>query len=277
MPPGAWPDPVPSLAPPLPPPPVFAKSEGHDHPTLPWGSQVGVVGESFYEEAFLRVCGPKCEDGYFLDVVAELRPEPGNEYDAAAVGVFVQGFKVGHLSRQDARELRASIDEAIGAHGVASCYAMVRGGWDNGGGDTGHFGITLRFSDRTWTFPPPASDELRLPPGGAVSVSSEEHYQDALIDATRGRDVTATSYPVLADLAIAAANPWATSSTGPVLEVRIDGRTVGFLTASMSARYLAIVAPALAAGKRVTSEASLFTGTKKGEQIIEIRVHANPQ
>src|ERR1700730_11025226 len=87
MPPGAWPDPVPSLAPPLPPPPVFAKSEGHDHPTLPWGSQVGVVGESFYQEAFLMVCGPKCEGGYFLDVVAELRPEPDNEYDAAAVGV----------------------------------------------------------------------------------------------------------------------------------------------------------------------------------------------
>jgi hypothetical protein len=224
----------------------------------------------------VSICGPKREDGYFLDVVAELRPEPHNEYDTAAVGVFVRGLKVGHLSRQDARTLRSSIDDAIAAHGIATCHAMVRGGWVRPGGDTGHFGITLRFSDRTWMFAPPAANELRLQPGGAVSVSSEEHYQEALIDASKGRDVTATSYPVLADLVVAEINPWMKSPTGPVLEVRVDNRTVGFLTAAMTTRYLPLVAPALAAGTRVTAEASLFTGVKKGEEIIEIRLHGDP-
>jgi len=258
------------------PPPSSWHAEDDLRPTLPWGPQVSVVGESYYQESFMRICGPKCDSGYFLDVVAELRPEPDNEYDAAAVGVFVRGLKVGHLSRHDARTLRSTIDDAIATQGVATCYAMVRGGWVRPGGDSGHFGISLRFSDRTWTFAPPAADELRLQPGGAVSVSSEDHYQDDLIDASKGRDLTTTSYPVLVDLVVADANPWVKSSTGQVLEVRVDDHTVGFLTAAMTARYMPVVAPALAAGKRVTAEASLFTGVKRGEDVIEIRLHATP-
>jgi HIRAN domain len=233
-------------------------------PTLPWGSSVAVVGESFYEEAFLRVCGPKCEHGYDLEVVAELWPEPDNPYDSAAVAVRVQGHKVGHLSREDARVYRTLIDEALSAHGVASCHGQIRGGWDRGGGDAGNFGVWLRFSDRSWTLSPPADDEVRLEPGGAVSVSNEERYQDVLIDSTGGRDVTTRSYPVLAELVVAPVNPWSKTPAGPVLEVRLAGRTVGFLTAAMSARYLPVVEPAVAEGKRVTTEASLYTGTKKG-------------
>jgi hypothetical protein len=240
---------------------------------LPWGSSVAVVGESFYEDAFRQVCGPKREEGYDMEVVAELWPEPDNPYDSGAVAVRVRGFKVGHLSREDARLYRALIDEALSVHGVASCHGLIRGGWDRGS-DAGRFGVWLRFSDRSWSFPPPADDEYRLEPGGSVSVSNEERYQDVLIEATKGRDVTARSYPVLADLVLAASNPWAKGASGPILAVRLEGRTVGFLTAAMSARYIPVVQPALADGKRVTTEASLYAGTKKGEDIIEIRLHA---
>lgn len=40
---------------------------------------------------------------------AELRPEPDNAYDKRAVGVYVDGRKVGHLSREDARRHQSAL------------------------------------------------------------------------------------------------------------------------------------------------------------------------
>lgn len=242
--------------------------------TLPWGSTVEVVGESYYQDSFLSICGPKCSDGHDVECVAELRPEPDNQYDPAAIGIYVTGLKVGHLSREDARSYRAVVLDAIDEHGVASCSGLIRGGWDRGHGDEGHFGIQLRFSDRRWALVDPDDDEIRLPPGGSVSVSNEERYQDTLLDATKGRDVTARSYPVLAELVLAQTNPWTKSDASPILEVRLDGQTAGFLTPAMTNRFRPIVEAAVAEGKRVTTEASLYTGTKGGEDIVEIRLHA---
>jgi hypothetical protein len=83
-----------------------------------------------------------------LDVVAELRPEPDNPYDANAVAVLVDGHKVGHLSKTNALAYRNIIDRAISAHGVATCSGEIRGGWDRGNGDTGKYGIVLSVGPR---------------------------------------------------------------------------------------------------------------------------------
>jgi hypothetical protein len=69
---------------------------------LPGGESVEVVGDSYYQDALDAICGGKCEDGHQLMCRAELRPEPDNEYDKRAVGVYVDGRKVGHLNRADA-------------------------------------------------------------------------------------------------------------------------------------------------------------------------------
>jgi hypothetical protein len=244
--------------------------------TLPWGSIVHVVGESHYEQSFRAICGPPTFDGYRVDSLAELRPQPDNPYDPAAVAIFINGLQVGYLSREDARRFGPIVQEAMTTHGRATCYAVILGGWDRGGGDIGGYGVRLRFSDRSWEFAPVEDDEVRLPTGGAVSVSNEQEYQDALIGAVRGADLSIGSFPSLAELVPADRNPRLKQDSGSVLEVRIGGRTVGFLTKAMSDRYLPAVEAAVSAGKRTTCEASLFSGTKGGEDIIEVRLHATP-
>jgi hypothetical protein len=231
------------------------------------------VGESYYEASFVSICGPKCLDGHDLDVIADLRPEPNNQYDSAAVAVYVSDRKVGHLGRDDARYFRKIVDTTIAAHGYAACDGHIRGGWDRGGGDTGNFGVWLRFSDAAIV--ELSADEVRLPPGGPVAVSNEERYQDNLAHAARGRTVSADGgCAVIAELVPCAdGNPW-TKTKDLVLEVRVDGLTVGFLTPKMSARYVPKVEPHLALGKRVSSEASLFVGRKGGTEVTELRLHA---
>jgi hypothetical protein len=60
---------------------------------LPGGKTVQVVGESYYQDALDAMCGGKCEEGHQLMCQAELRPEPNDEYDKRAVGVYVDGRK----------------------------------------------------------------------------------------------------------------------------------------------------------------------------------------
>lgn len=60
-----------------------------------------VVGESYYKESF-QVIFNECDDEGVLFGVAELKPEPNNQHDNNAVGVFFDQKKVGHLSRTSA-------------------------------------------------------------------------------------------------------------------------------------------------------------------------------
>ena len=115
---------------------------------LPGGRAVEVVGESYYQDALDAICGGKCEDGHQLLCQAELRPEPHNEYDNHAVGVYVDGRKVGHLSRADAKKRQTDL-LALRAQGKRPmCGALISGGWLRGPDDEGHYGIRL---DLDWT------------------------------------------------------------------------------------------------------------------------------
>jgi hypothetical protein len=80
---------------------LFKRSDQHlaselEPLVLPSGKTVQVVGESYYQDALDVICGGKCEEGHQLMCQAELRPEPDNEYDKHAVGVYVDGQKVGY-------------------------------------------------------------------------------------------------------------------------------------------------------------------------------------
>ena len=110
---------------------------------LPRGEAVEVVGESYYQDALDAICGGKCEDGHRLMCQAELRPEPDNEYDKRAVGVYVDGRKVGHLSRADAKARQAKLLKLHSQGKRPMCGALITGGWSRGPGDEGHYGIRL--------------------------------------------------------------------------------------------------------------------------------------
>lgn len=107
---------------------------------LPGGHDVEVVGESHYDEALDGICGGRTEDGHDQACVATLIHEPDNPWDSNAVGVWIEGRKVGHLSRQTAVAFQPVAQALAGRS--ATVAAVIRGGWDRPG-SRGNYGVTL--------------------------------------------------------------------------------------------------------------------------------------
>ena len=102
-----------------------------------------IVGESHYQAELEEICGGRVLGGHNREEQALLLPYQ-NPHDAAAVGVLMGEEKlVGHLSREDDRQVR----RAMIAMGLDGCTlkvpALIVGGWDNGDGRPGHFGVKL--------------------------------------------------------------------------------------------------------------------------------------
>ncbi len=109
---------------------------------LPEGETVAVVGEASYQPAIARACGSTKWEDVHCEVTAALVPEPGNEFDANAVGVFIDGEKVGYLSRGDAFDYRAAM-EALRAAGYDAgvCRGCIAG--RGPGSETENLGVFL--------------------------------------------------------------------------------------------------------------------------------------
>ena len=99
---------------------------------------VPVVGESHHQTDIEGICGGRTEAGVEHPCEALLIPEHDNRYDSHAVRVEIDGLKVGYLARPDAKDFRHKYGSS-----PMSCAAVVRGGWDRGGDDQGHFGVYL--------------------------------------------------------------------------------------------------------------------------------------
>lgn len=113
-----------------------------------------------------------------------------------------------------------------------------------------------------------------LAEGGSVSVSNEEHYQEAL-NTARGTAPNGTE--TIATLVVnRAGNPWAKKATGPILEVQLGGNTVGFLTPAMTARYLPFAESAARDDRPLTAKAWVADGSGKGGRDVEIVLNAMP-
>jgi hypothetical protein len=102
-----------------------------------------VVGEAHCQEALEDICGGRTESGVEHECVALLVHDNGNEYDANAVAIFVGGLRVGYLPRTVAKRYRESMCSLNPRRAAVGCRAIIRGGWDRGGDDVGHFGIAL--------------------------------------------------------------------------------------------------------------------------------------
>jgi hypothetical protein len=102
-----------------------------------------VVGESHYQDELSKICGGRTEDGHDKIFDALLIPEDNNPADSKAVRVDILGRTVGHLSRENARQLRKKAqDEGIAKYALR-VKARIRGGWYRGPDDQGFFGVTL--------------------------------------------------------------------------------------------------------------------------------------
>jgi hypothetical protein len=104
-----------------------------------------VVGEASYQDNLWQVVGGRGsrEDRVRVEVYAVLVAETDNPYDANAVSVWVQGLKVGYLSRDDARRYRPGLLALERKHGkpIALAGAIVGGGMRADG--PGRLGVFL--------------------------------------------------------------------------------------------------------------------------------------
>lgn len=113
--------------------------------TLPGSGKYAfdIVGEASFQEELEEICGEKTEEGYSEIVEAIIIHEDDNPYDEQAVRVDIEGYTVGYFNRESARNYRAQLKN-MGYEGMTTkCSAMIVGGWNRGGGDTGKFGVKL--------------------------------------------------------------------------------------------------------------------------------------
>jgi tetratricopeptide (TPR) repeat protein len=73
------------------------------------GHDLEVVGESFYQDALWRVVGARTNERVRREIQAVLFAETDNPYDENAISVWINGMKVGHLSREDAEAYRLGL------------------------------------------------------------------------------------------------------------------------------------------------------------------------
>ncbi len=102
-----------------------------------------IVGESNYQDALEEICGGRTEKGFNKTVYTFLHHEDDNPYDNMAIQVLIDGKTVGYLNREHARQYRKKLVDAGHPNMFMGCSAMIRGGWDRGGGDKGYFGVVL--------------------------------------------------------------------------------------------------------------------------------------
>jgi hypothetical protein len=104
--------------------------------------RINVVGESHYQPAIRAASGWKPDQDTLVECMAELVPEPTNQYDENAIMVKIDGRQVGYLSRQDAKGLGPYIANGIRQQGTGMCHAVIAGHAD---GETDNLGVFLHL------------------------------------------------------------------------------------------------------------------------------------
>jgi HIRAN domain len=104
-----------------------------------------VVGEASYQDNLWRIIRERrSPDGRVREeVYAVLAAEPDNPYDANAVAVWIQGLKVGYLSREDARRYRPGLQALEQQHGKPIALAGVIAGGGMRADGPGRLGVLL--------------------------------------------------------------------------------------------------------------------------------------
>ena len=109
-----------------------------------------VVGESRYQDNLWRLVDGQTDpaERVRVEIIAVLVTEPDNPYDANAVGVWIDGLKVGHLSRNDARLYQPGLLALEEKHGTPIALSGVIAGGGMREDGIGRLGVFLEHSPR---------------------------------------------------------------------------------------------------------------------------------
>jgi hypothetical protein len=105
-----------------------------------------VVGESYRQDALWRIVGGKTSERVRKEAIGYLVPEPNNEYDPNAIGVWIQGLQVGFIAKELAREIIDDLHILIDANpgSYIGLRGVVAGGGERDDGP-GMLGVFLEF------------------------------------------------------------------------------------------------------------------------------------
>lgn len=136
-----------------------------------------VVGESFYQDALQQVVGGIPGERARVDVLAVLVADEDNQYDANAVSVWVNGLKVGHLSRAEAKRMRPALGALQEQHGMPIALAGVIAGGGQRSDGPGRLGVFLRFDPRDFGLraaKPLITSEKQMDTGVSDALASDD-------------------------------------------------------------------------------------------------------
>jgi hypothetical protein len=137
-----------------------------------------VVGESFYQDALWRLVGGGSHyDEIRVDLMAMLVADEDNQYDANAVSVWVNGLKVGHLSRGDAKRLRPGLIALQQRHGMPIAVRGVIAGGGQRPDGPGRLGVFLRYDPRDFGLrasKSPTPREARMDTGLSDALATDD-------------------------------------------------------------------------------------------------------
>lgn len=107
---------------------------------------LNVVGESHYQEDLWHAIGRQhnIQDRPRVEVIAVLAAEDDNTYDVNAISVWVDGRKVGYLSREDAQRYRPGLLALQASCGKAVALSGVIAGGGMGDDGPRMLGVFLR-------------------------------------------------------------------------------------------------------------------------------------
>jgi hypothetical protein len=160
-----------------------------------------VVGESFYQDNLWQLA--EAQPGTQRvreDIYAVLVAEDNNPYDPNAVAVWINGLKVGHLSRENAQRYRPGLiaqQEALGKP-IALAGVIAGGGIRSDG--PGMLGVFLHhdpedFGLRRHPLPPPPESRMRTGLSDAFATdAADDSYDLTWMNGLPSDDIRAIPY-----------------------------------------------------------------------------------
>jgi hypothetical protein len=141
-----------------------------------------VVGESRYQDNLWRLVDGQTDptERVRVEIIAVLVAEPDNPYDANAVGVWIDGLKVGHLSRNDARLYRPGLLALEEKHGTPIALSGVIAGGGMREDGIGRLGVFLEHIPEDFGVSGPQLHRLAEPNAqGRTSETLSTEYAEA--------------------------------------------------------------------------------------------------
>lgn len=227
---------------------IHVSSDWLQMPSLAPGQAFAIVGESHYQDALEAVAGGRNEAGTLRRLItAVIEAEPSNRYDRRAIRVVVEGRIVGHIPRNETALFHPLLQRV---NPPCLVRGRLTGGWDRGPKDRGLIGVELLLD---WPLAPMSNAIPFLPREKEVALCGEELCPPLGL---------ALGVPFITTLRVAEMNPLKPEATGPFILALLGSQMLGWLTPTMTPRYLSLIQQLLAAGVQPTTTAIASEGKK---------------